>query len=211
MMNGVWVARPDSDPEVVGELLAEVVDAGLPYCLQLRSHSSAALCATAAAFGMSAHADMPLMALSDPDGIERALATRTIALRRLDAREAPLHGAVAAPAFGMQPELFARIAGPATFAMPGVTAYVGELDGTAVATALAVALEGSVGIFNVATAAEHRRQGYGGAVTALAVHDAFAEGAQTAWLQSSEMGRRVYESLGFALAESWKCWVSSAG
>ena len=45
-----------------------------------------------------------------------------------------------------------------------------------------------VGIFNVATPSGHRRRGYGGAITAHAVHAAFADGADLAWLQTTEIG-----------------------
>ena len=49
---------------------------------------------------------------------------------------------------------------------------------------------------------------YGAAITAHAVRDGLHNGALWAWLQSSEVGYRVYERLGFTTLERWPCWVS---
>jgi predicted GNAT family acetyltransferase len=54
-----------------------------------------------------------------------------------------------------------------------------------------------VGVFNVATPPEHRRKGYGARITAKAVASGFRHGAESAFLQASEMGFGVYEALGF--------------
>ncbi|MGZ4131724.1 MAG: GNAT family N-acetyltransferase [Actinomycetota bacterium] len=81
---------------------------------------------------------------------------------------------------------------------PGVRlwlAYVGEKP---VSTALGFAIDGSTGVFNVATPPAHRRKGYGAAVTAHAVGDGFERGSSFAFLQSSSSGHPVYRALGFA-------------
>ena len=77
------------------------------------------------------------------------------------------------------------------------TTYLARLDGVAVATSLGCLVDDTVAIFNVATASDARRRGAGGAVTAAAMADAQARGARWAHLESSEMGRSVYERLGF--------------
>ena len=75
--------------------------------------------------------------------------------------------------------------------------YVARLEGRPVATSLGSALDGIVAIYNVATVPAARRRGAGGAVTAAAMADAQADGARWAILETSEMGRSVYERLGF--------------
>jgi predicted GNAT family acetyltransferase len=70
-----------------------------------------------------------------------------------------------------------------------------------------VTLDDYVGVFNVATPPEHRRRGYGAAITARVVSDGLAAGARWAWLQSSPAGYRVYEELGFRTLERWLAWV----
>jgi ribosomal protein S18 acetylase RimI-like enzyme len=75
--------------------------------------------------------------------------------------------------------------------------FLAHLDGRPVATALGFVLDGVVGIYNVATLADARRRGAGRAVTAAALADAARRGATDAILESSELGRSVYEHLGF--------------
>jgi predicted GNAT family acetyltransferase len=84
---------------------------------------------------------------------------------------------------------------------------VGEVDGEIVTTALGTVFGDCVGVFNVATPEAHRRRGHGAAITARVVTDGLAAGADWAWLQSSEVGYRVYEALGFETVERWSCWV----
>jgi len=75
--------------------------------------------------------------------------------------------------------------------------FVARLDGRPIATSLGATLDGIVAIYNVATVAAARHRGAGAAVTAEAMADAQAAGARWAILESSEMGRSVYERLGF--------------
>jgi GNAT superfamily N-acetyltransferase len=75
--------------------------------------------------------------------------------------------------------------------------YVARVDGQPVATALGAPLDGMVAIYNVATIPAARRRGFGAAVTAAAMADARADGASWAILETSKMGRSVYEGLGF--------------
>ena len=77
------------------------------------------------------------------------------------------------------------------------TTYVARLDGRPVSTALGFVVDDVVGIYNVATPPAERRHGAGTAVTVAAIAAAQAGGARWAILESSEMGRRVYERLGF--------------
>lgn len=92
-------------------------------------------------------------------------------------------------------------------AMPGVTTRLVGEDETTVSTALGAIHREVVGIFNVATPAEHRGKGYGALATAAAVRQGSDQGCDLAYLQSSPMGYRVYERLGFTEAESWTQWT----
>src|SRR4029079_14705478 len=58
-------------------------------------------------------------------------------------------------------------------------------------------VRGVVAIYNGASVSDARRGGAGAAVTGAAIADARASGATWAILESSEMGRPVYERLGF--------------
>jgi GNAT superfamily N-acetyltransferase len=96
-----------------------------------------------------------------------------------------------------QPLFEERFGGYSFGPRPASRTYVARLDGRAVATSLGVILDGVVAIYNVATVTEARRRGSGTAITVAAMADAQAQGATAAILESSEMGRSVYERLGF--------------
>ena len=79
----------------------------------------------------------------------------------------------------------------------GWSHFVGRVGGVAVATASLLLTHPVGGIYFVCTSPEHRRRGYGAAITRHAMSDAAALGATHAVLGSSPMGQHVYEALGF--------------
>jgi ribosomal protein S18 acetylase RimI-like enzyme len=81
--------------------------------------------------------------------------------------------------------------------------YVGYLEGEPVATAQLVVGGGIVGLYNIATAAAHRRKGIGSAMTARPLLDARQAGFRTAVLQASEDGFPIYSRLGFEVTGSF--------
>jgi hypothetical protein len=204
-LNGAWAMRADTPYEDIDAALAAVVANDVPYCLEARPGCVAAD-DVAERFGMLAGEDIPLMtttARADEPAIDG------LSLRVLEPGEARLHCDVAGPGFDAPPDLLAGVITPAVLAQPGVSAYVGEVDGEPVVTAMSIALDGGVGIFNVATPPEHRRRGYGAAATARALNDGLAAGAGYGWLQSTAIGHGIYERLGFATIEQWPCWLSA--
>jgi predicted GNAT family acetyltransferase len=100
-------------------------------------------------------------------------------------------------AFGVPSEWFEELYLPDLLEHLNATVYTLREDGQAVSTAISVVHGDAVGIFNVATPEDRRGRGYGAAVTSQALADAFAGGAQFAYLQSSALGEPVYRRLGF--------------
>ena len=84
------------------------------------------------------------------------------------------------------------------------------MDGRDVSTAVGFIIDGTTGIFSVATPEEHRGRGYGAAITAQAVRDGFHAGADLAGLQSSPMGESVYRRLGFREVERYTLFAPPA-
>lgn len=82
--------------------------------------------------------------------------------------------------------------------------WVGYVDGRVIATASAYVDDAVTGIYLVVTLPEARGRGYGAAITARA---ALANPAVPAVLQASDMGRPVYERLGFAALDRYSLWV----
>ncbi|MGA3215136.1 MAG: GNAT family N-acetyltransferase [Acidimicrobiales bacterium] len=207
MLNGIWAESSDPDPGTVAEMLDRLADSGLPHCMQLRPGSSDEIALKARSRAMAQQEKIPLMVLEDPTRLSTASQLDGLTIRELSPAEGALHVRIAAGAFGMPEELFARVVTPELLSLAGVHCYIGEVDGESVTTGMGVTLAQCVGIFNIATSSAHRGRGYGTAMTARVASDGLAEGVGWAWLQSSPAGYGVYERLGFRTIERWDCWV----
>jgi GNAT superfamily N-acetyltransferase len=133
-----------------------------------------------------------------------------LVLRELTSAESRLHTSILASGFDAPMELFELLMTPAVLSLPAARCYVGDVEQEPVTTAFGFTERDHVGIYNVATVPRHRGRGYGTAITARAVLDGFASGASVAYLQSSVVGYRVYERLGFRTLETWTVWISAA-
>jgi GNAT superfamily N-acetyltransferase len=158
---------------------------------------------------MALEEDIPLMALEDPAQLDAAQSLSGLTIRELSPSEAHVHARLAAAGFEAPAEVFLQLMTPALLAAAGVRCYLGEAGGQAVTTGFGVTLGPFVAIFNIATPPEHRRRGYGAAVTARAVADGLVAGATWSWLQASAAGYKVYERLGFQTIERWPCWLAA--
>jgi GNAT superfamily N-acetyltransferase len=208
IFNGVIAASVRGDPALVAELLDEVAGAVPDFCLQVRpgAHGDEEV---ARARGMVVGEQEPLMLLVGPDRLASAASVDGLVIRRLRADEVDRHLSVAAAGFGAPVEIFAAWVSSDLLGGNDVYAYVGSVSGRDVATALGIVADDHVGVFNVALAPDHRRRGYGAALSARTVLDGLASGARQALLMSSEMGLSVYQQLGFREVERWSYWVPS--
>lgn len=77
---------------------------------------------------------------------------------------------------------------------------LGLLDGAPVATTTVLTAAGAAGIYNVTTREAARGRGIGASMTSAAVALGRQRGMSIATLQASDMGRPVYERLGFGPA-----------
>ena len=82
------------------------------------------------------------------------------------------------------------------------TSY-GEPDTTGVG----VRIGRTIGIYNIATIESARRQGLGAAITERVAADGAAAGCDVAILQSSPMGRPIYERLGYRTLVEYDGWI----
>lgn len=89
--------------------------------------------------------------------------------------------------------------------------YLARLDGRPVATTTGVVAGDTLGIYNVATVPEARGNGIGRQITLAAMEDGAAAGCALAVLEASEMGRCVYERLGFRAFGEYQVYVRSTG
>ena len=84
-----------------------------------------------------------------------------------------------------------------------VECYLGLVDGEPVASSTLAHGGRVAGVYNVATLPEARRKGFGEAMTWHAISRGAACGCDMAALQASEMGRPIYERMGFRLVSPY--------
>jgi GNAT superfamily N-acetyltransferase len=199
--SGVWPMDDEAAPALEGAL-AELEDEGLPYSVQVREGATPAVVDEARRLGLTKEERIPGMALHSVDLASPDVpGLQILSVATADGMAQAL--AVAAEGFGAPADLLAPIYMLEFLQLEGAAYYVGRVDGVDVSTAVGFAVDGTAGIFNVATPPEHRGHGYGAALTARAARDGFAAGADLAWLQSSEMGHSIYRRLGFRDVETY--------
>ncbi len=102
--------------------------------------------------------------------------------------------------FGMSSRKARVLASPlASLADPdtGIRTVVARHMDQPVATATAVVVGSTVGLYSIATLPAARHMGFGRAVTVEVLRDARTRGVRHAVLESTAMGKPLYESLGF--------------
>jgi GNAT superfamily N-acetyltransferase len=86
--------------------------------------------------------------------------------------------------------------------------WLGYVAGRAVTCAISYVSDGIIGVYFVATLPQARGRGYGAAITARA---AITAPHLPAVLQASDLGRPVYERLGFTLVDHFALWIFPLG
>jgi GNAT superfamily N-acetyltransferase len=115
--------------------------------------------------------------------------------------------AVEVATFETPPEIAEGFVGPRMLRDERVRMFLAWIDGRPVGEASAYLLGDTVGIFGVGVVRSARRRGIGAALTLRAAR-AFQGRADLAWLQPSDMARRMYEGLGFVPVSAWEVWAA---
>jgi ribosomal protein S18 acetylase RimI-like enzyme len=115
--------------------------------------------------------------------------------------------AVEVATFGTPAEIAERFVARRMLMDERVRMFTAWIDGEPVGEASAYLLYDTVGIFGVGVVESARRRGIGGALTLRAAR-AFGDRTDLAWLQPSEMARRMYEGQGFRRVSDWEVWAA---
>jgi N-acetylglutamate synthase len=129
------------------------------------------------------------------------------AVRQVGPEDSAVFSTALAAGFEVPEEMVSLLGGAEILGLPCATGYLADVDGTVVATGLALRAQGCVGVFNIAVPPERRKRGYGAAITSAILDAERERGARLAFLHSSDMGLSVYESLGFRTVEEWTRYV----
>jgi GNAT superfamily N-acetyltransferase len=203
--NIAWVTRPLAKPRETLQWAIDYFDARrLPFIVRTRERFDPASEAAMQGLGLGYTDWVPGMILEMAgrgrpgkaiDGLRISDATDDDTLA---ANAALLSASFGAPRHFARQLIMCATAGP-----PDTETYTGYLDGKAVATC-SLFLTGRVaGIYNVSTLPEARGRGIGEAMTWRAVEVGAERGALIASLQASDMGRPVYERMGFRLTAKY--------
>jgi hypothetical protein len=108
------------------------------------------------------------------------------------------------PAEPMQPFERVRMFTPATFAAPGWQHFVGYVDDEPVVAGSSYVGDRLLRVENIATLDRARGRGYGSAITAATIA---ADLSKPATLVASDLGRPIYEKLGFVAVARVSYWI----
>ena len=197
LANAVWVTADEIiDPRSLTDAVGDLAAAGLPSSVLVREGKAPRAEKVARATSREAKGRIPIMVTTPDELRQREIAGFEIVRAEDDVSLADARR-MAEGGFETPPGLLAPMYDGPVLRHPAVTAFLGLVDGRPVTTAIIVREGSSVGVFNVGTPVAHRRRGYGGAITARVVADAFNEGASFAYLHASRMGEPVYRGIGF--------------
>lgn len=196
MFNVAFMRRADA-VEDLSRAVGWLRSRGLPFLTRCVFAVDAAACESIASIGLKPGSRVPGMTLPNsvdvgttiPEGLDIVVAREVATMQH--------HADVCAGTFGVEPEIVDLIFSAKAMALAGTEFYVGYVDGVAVAASALFMNHGVAGVYNVATSPTHRRLGFGAAMTGHAVRRGRSLGASFSALQSTAVGRTVYERMGF--------------
>jgi hypothetical protein len=184
------------------EAFAEEISAtGLPWSIQVRGDVDPELQRLAARYGKTGTSTLPLL-LWDAGSLPAALPDGAT-VRKLSGEDNEVYAAALAAGYGAPGDLTRLMSPSGLLDAPGITAFVLDLRGEAVATGLNVLSGQYVGMQRGSVPPGHRGNGYYRALVTARLADAVARGARHAVSTNSPMSRPLFESVGFRLAVTW--------
>ncbi len=195
--NGAYATAPTVDPDASVRGAIEFMHRNdVPWLLWVRAGVDDALIEAGRQAGLRHAGGPPCMGLFPippapalPHGLEIETVT--------DLGGLVVHQDLGSRGSEMPLEIMQRLANENTLQEPDLAIVVGRVDGVPVSTAMVSVTGTTAGVYTVATPAEHRRHGYGEALTWAAVAEGVRRGCDHAILQASPAGRPVYAAMGF--------------
>jgi ribosomal protein S18 acetylase RimI-like enzyme len=214
LLNQVVACGPDVPVSTLERAVAALRATGDPFSARIRAGRDDALAVHLERLGLHEERSesFPGMALAPLDaralrGQEDAHDLDLRAIVDLDGLAA--HHELLAEGFEMPLEIARRLVPPVALGLESFTILVGFVDGVPATTASAWTAGDTVGVYNVASRATHRRRGLGSAATRAAILDGADRGATVATLQSTPAGHGLYASLGFREVMRYRTFVAA--
>ena len=212
-LRGAPYMQAMADEAAIAEHVARARELGHSFVVRLRQGIDDRFVRTLARAGLEpGEVSTPGMVAfpinHEPIGRSR---TPDLEIRRVtDAGGIDVHCRVVTAGFGSDRAVALGSACPDLLDRRECVVDVGYADGRPVASGLGWRSGRTIGVYSIATVPEARRRGYGAAMTARVVADGAAAGCDVAALQASEMGRPIYERLGFRTVVRYAAYVDPA-
>jgi ribosomal protein S18 acetylase RimI-like enzyme len=214
LFNQVLVEDDGARPEAIARAVSVTRERDDPFVVNLRVGADDRYRPLMAGLGLvplSVAPWMPGMAMHPlPKPGTRQPASGHEIRRATDASGLTDHIQTAAAGFGMPVAWVEAVMGETLLARSDAAVYVGYSDGVPVTSGLGVRTGRTIGIYNIATVESARRQGHGAAMTMRIIDDGAADGVDVAILQSSDMGFRMYQGIGFHTVVEYSGFVDPA-
>jgi ribosomal protein S18 acetylase RimI-like enzyme len=212
--NGIAVTRLKEEEcdEILSQAINEMMATGMPWSYQVGPNCKPDdLELRLDQLGLKFSYEQPYMTRSLV-GWQPAPLPKSFEIREVDDVEAyKAFIKVGGPAFGLPDfvlDAFIAAQTAVGFAKDcAIRNFIGEENGTPVATGTVFYGAGLAGIYTIGTLPEARGKGYGGAMTEACMAHAAGKGVETAFLQSSKMGYSVYQRLGFQEVCRFKIYI----
>jgi GNAT superfamily N-acetyltransferase len=200
--NAAWPSA-GTPPEAMVAAIARLRATDLPFVVHVPTDAPR-LAVAAGEVGLEHGGRLPCFAL-EPRPVPEPPAELSIV--RAGARNIEAFWQATEEGFDMPSSLVEMMYPPQMLEDPGIHAFVGHLGGAPIATSVSARTGDTVGIYSVATAPAARGRGVGTAMTWHLLRDA-DPGWTLAVLQASDMGRSIYERMGFTLVREYDEYVS---
>lgn len=210
LFNQIFIESDAASAAEVADAVALMRDVSAPWALTLAEGLDDRFVPVATSLGLvlDPGEGFPGMAVSplpapvpDPVGLE---------IRRVSGATLPDHASVVEQGFDIDRAIIDAVVSDTIAADPRFTYYGGYLADQPVVSGLGVRTGDTIGVFNIATRESARRRGYGAAITRRILTDGARVGCTIGTLQSSDMGKPVYEAIGFRIVASYVGYVDSA-
>jgi GNAT superfamily N-acetyltransferase len=195
--NGAWVLESPVEGDLEAAL-KHLRGSGMPFLVHVRSDLPDQEQAIAAR-GLEADGILPCFAMT-PRPVPPA--PEELELRRVGPDEWDEFLVTTAVSFGMPLPMVEALYAPGMLDEPAMRVYIGYADGHPVATSISARSGTTLGVYSIGTVPEARGRGYGTAATWHLLRDA-DPGWELAVLQASDMGRPIYERMGFTLVREF--------
>ncbi|MFC0505384.1 GNAT family N-acetyltransferase [Micromonospora costi] len=202
-LNVAYDITAEPDLASLDEMATAVGRQATRWSIMVRGEAGEEVAALAARHGLLDRGDLPLLACAAGDIALRAATAQRGAVRQVGATESDLYTDTLTRGFEAPEGTFGSLMGGGVLDADPITGYLAEEAGKPAGTGLGLRTGGVVGVFNIAVVPTARGRGLGRAITETVLRDGVAAGADAAYLHSSDMGRPLYESMGFRLVETW--------